>query len=67
VHELRAPSTRAEGEVVGFDEHDVEAAARCIERNACARDAAPDDEQIDRSIARGKRIEFALATLGIQQ
>ena len=46
VDQLGAGGGRVRRQVVLFAEHGTQAAARCIPRNTCAIDAAPDDEDV---------------------
>ena len=57
VHQFRGPGAGARGEVVALDEGDREAARRRVQRDASARRAAADDEDVeDRRGGRGLRL-----------
>src|SRR5439155_2308028 len=62
VDQLRAAARGARGPVEALDERDPEPAQRRIARHAGARDAAADDEEIERG--GGKDAEGRLARLG---
>ena len=65
VGQLRRPPRRAERQVVGVDERDVQSARRRVQRDAGAGDAAADDQQVG-PVAGLELRPFAGAAFGVE-
>ena len=66
VDELGAPAARAVGEVAALEQRDRQPARGGVERDAGARDAAADHDEVDR-LARGERVELRGAARGVER